>query len=274
MRHESITRAIQEAAAQFGADLENGTIWKPPLTAFVSATDSGFARLKEAVSPSHLLPEDVLPGAKTVISFFIPFQDRIVKSNENGDAASREWAEAYVRTNELIKRTSETLALLLEHNGFRAGQIPATHNFDEERLISNWSHRHIAHIAGLGSFGVNNMLITDLGCCGRFGSLVTDWEPETGTDCNGTNRPPSRQNAAERCLYKRNGSCGLCRAKCPAGAYPSGIFDRRICYQRCLQNAALYRGLGLADVCGKCLCGLPCSTRTPHPLTKADAIHS
>jgi epoxyqueuosine reductase QueG len=253
-RRELIVMTIHEVILQYERTLGDAQIWEQPLAAFAAAEDPGFSRLKEAVSASHLLPHDILPGAKTVVSFFIPFQERIIKSNGKGESASREWAETYIRTNELIGRISGELASLLEHEGFHAGQIPATHNFDEKRLVSDWSHRHAAHIAGLGTFGINNMLITERGCCGRFGSLVTDWEaPEI------TAPPPLR----ERCLHKRGGSCGLCREKCPAGAYSGGVFDRRVCYQRCLQNGELYRDLGLADVCGKCLCGLPCSRGIP-----------
>ena len=47
-----------------------------------------------------------------------------------------------------------------------------------KNLISDWSHRHVAVIAGLGKFGLNNMLITDNGCCGRVGSFITDLKIE------------------------------------------------------------------------------------------------
>jgi ferredoxin len=105
------------------------------------------------------------------------------------------------------------------------------------------------------------MLITDRGCCGRFGSLVTDLPPppeglKTGMVPVGT--------AGERCLYKRKGGCGLCRKKCPAGAYAvDGTFNRKACYGQCLKNAEIFRDIGLADVCGKCLVGLPCSDKAP-----------
>ncbi|WP_338094171.1 hypothetical protein [Methanorbis furvi] len=35
-----------------------------------------------------------------------------------------------------------------------------------------WSHRHFAVLAGLGTFGVNNMLITRMGCYGRVSSFA------------------------------------------------------------------------------------------------------
>lgn len=41
--------------------------------------------------------------------------------------------------------------------------------------MSEWSHRHAAYIAGLGIFGINNMLITNKGCVGRIPSFYEDF---------------------------------------------------------------------------------------------------
>jgi epoxyqueuosine reductase QueG len=263
---ERIISTVCETVEGYGRSFGEGSMWREPVTAFADSSDPLFGELKQAVSPGHLMPGDILPDAKTVICFFIPFCGEVIKGNETGEAASRQWAVCYIETNILIKHISEELAALLGADGFRTGQIPATHNFDEKRLVSDWSHRHAAWIAGLGSFGENNMLITEKGCCGRFGSLVTDWPPPKKA------RQPEKFAATtemrERCLNRRGFKCGLCRKKCPAGAYRDGasregIFDRHACYARCLQNAALHSDLGLADVCGKCLCGLPCSSGSP-----------
>jgi epoxyqueuosine reductase QueG len=257
---KEIVRRITETVSQYESDRGLAACRKAPLAAIVPAGAPGFGRLKQAVSPTHLLPEDILRGAKSVISFFIPFEDRIVDSNNVPGPASEAWALSYIQTNDLIAHIGADLEELLRSFGAESGKIPATHNFDESRLISDWSHRHIAWIASLGSFGMNNMLITEAGCCGRFGSLVTScaFPPEEYA--------PSAP-APERCLYKlrRAGgdACGLCRERCPAGAWEGGRFDRRRCYARCLENSRLYQHLGYADVCGKCLAGLPCSTRDP-----------
>ncbi|MDR2110941.1 MAG: hypothetical protein LBP32_06500 [Spirochaetaceae bacterium] len=249
-----IRETVEKAVLGYEGELGPRKIWKPPLIAFLSASRKDLSILKRAVSPSHLLPEDVLPGARAVISFFIPFEDGIVRSNIGGSLASEEWALAYVRTNDLIGRIGEALGELLGQGGYRAGKIPATHNFDKKRLISDWSHRHIAYIAGLGTFGINNMLITSRGCCGRFGSLVTD--------CPLEDSPPSPA-PGEKCLRKLGGTCGICQKRCPAGAYEPGGFNRHRCYEVCLKNAAFHRAAGCADVCGKCAVGLPCSLRDP-----------
>ena len=131
-------------------------------------------QLKKAVRPSHDLPGDLLPGARTVIAYFLPFDPAIPRSNHRGDFASETWAVAYIETNRLIATINEQLNHLLKQRGSGAPACPATHNFDEELLMSDWSHKHVAYIAGIGSFGHHHMLITDKGCCGRLGSVVTD----------------------------------------------------------------------------------------------------
>jgi epoxyqueuosine reductase QueG len=240
---------------------ENGirNFWEPPLLAAMSANHPLIPGLKQAVSPDHLLPDELLPGAKSVVVYFIPLADRIIESNMEGELASEEWALSYVITNSLLGFIKTKKKKTLAGSGFQAAKIKATHNFDKETLMSRWSHRHLAWIAGLGSFGLNNMLITSKGCCGRFGSLVTD------ADCGELGVHAASGPQKERCLNKINGSCGICRTKCPAGAYgEDGKFDRHKCYEVCLKNAGIHKSTGMADVCGKCLVGLPCSKNIPY----------
>ena len=237
-------------------------VWEAPLTAVLSAEDQRLPVLKRIAYAGHLLPRELLSDAKSIIVYFIPFAAEIIKSNETGKTASEEWAMAYVRTNGLIGVINDEIEKSLNGKGFLTEKVKATHNFDKETLMSQWSHRHIAHLAGLGSFGINNMLITSKGCCGRFGSLLTNAAPDVFNADIAVEQTSSPM--AERCLNKIDGSCGVCKKKCRYEAYKEGgKFDRYRCYEACLENAALYQSLGVADVCGKCLVGLPCSSTAP-----------
>jgi epoxyqueuosine reductase QueG len=229
-------------------------LWKEPITEIISAKDEKLITLKETVSFEHLLPCDILPDAESVICFFIPFHDNVIDSNLKGKMASDEWVMAYINTNDLIKTINDKIEILMEQNGYKTGKIPATHNFDTEKLISNWSHRHIAYIAGIGTFGINNMLITKHGCCGRLGSIIINYEFDEYKKIN---------EIKEKCLNKRNGSCGICQKKCIVNAYENTGFNRNKCYEQCLENAKYHKKAGHADICGKCLVGLPCSKREP-----------
>ena len=243
---------IGKFVAQYPERCRTQSRWQEPLVSFVDASDARLLSLKEQVSSTHLLPHDLLENAKTVVVYFLPFASDIPKSNVAQRYCSKEWASCYIETNQLIHDLNRHLKNELAKAGYQAAVTPATHNFDPKTLISNWSHRHLAQLAGLGSFGLNNMLLTEKGCCGRLGSLVTDLEI-------GTSRLPFM----ELCLHKSKGVCGICLAKCVNGALTLDGFDRRKCYAMCLENDRQYRELGLCDVCGKCCVGLPCSFGNP-----------
>jgi len=254
--YDNIIETIKSTIVDYKASNQTDNLWKEPIIEIIPAENDKFKILKDAVSPDHFMPNDVLPDAKSIVVFFMPFEENIVSSNDNGPKVSEEWVRAYLTTNDLIKKISDNIETLMIKNGYRAGKIPATHNFDTKKIVSNWSHRHIAYLAGMGTFGINNMLITKNGCCGRFGSIVINYKFNEYKKINA--------NAMEeKCLNKKNGSCGICQKKCIANVYANGKFDRFGCYKQCLENAENHRHIGHADVCGKCLVGLPCSTKEP-----------
>jgi epoxyqueuosine reductase QueG len=248
-----ITTAIRRQVAEAGATTE----YRDPPVGFVAAADPRFLDLRRVVHPSHMMPQDLLPGARSVVSFFLPFARWVVEANAgHKEKVAREWAVAYVETNALIGRIAAHLIESLAGRGIRAAAEPATHNFDPVSLISRWSHKSVAVIAGLGSFGLHHMVITDSGCAGRFGSLVIDADILTELD---KVLPITPTEPRERCLYFHDGSCLECVMRCPVGALDeSDPIDKQRCYERLLNVAQEYRHLGLADVCGKCAIG-PCS---------------
>ena len=247
-----IDEIIKNFVEDYSKNKDINTRWKEPLVAYADGLDDDFYNLKNLVSPTHNLPTDFLEDAKTVIAYFLPFEDEIIKSNIEGIHSSKQWALAYVETNKLIAGINENLNEKLKDLGYDSVCVPATHNFDEKKLISDWSHRHAAFIAGIGSFGLNNMLITEKGCCGRVGTLITNLKIE-----------PTERKREENCLYKYGINCRKCVDRCVNRALSLDFFDRHRCYEMCLENAGLNEEIGLADVCGKCLVNLPCSTRNP-----------
>jgi len=252
---ELTTTTIRRQVA--GADTI--TRYREPLVAFVAADDPRFAELKRVVHPTHMLPGDLLPGARSVVSFFLPFDERVVQANaRERERVAREWAVAYVETNALIGRINAALIEQLAGRGIRAAAEPATHNFDPVTLVSRWAHKSVAVIAGLGSFGLHHLVITDAGCAGRFGSLVLDADP-SGLGSSGQGLPASHLPPRERCLYFHDGSCLECVLRCPAGALDeSGELDKQRCRTHCHATSEGFEDLGDAHVCGKCTFG-PCA---------------
>ena len=249
---KKIVACIEETVAAAGRRPGIITAWRRPVVGFADAADPLFGRLRHAVRPSHALPDDLLPGARSVVAYFLPFDRSLGSANHRGGFSVEAWAVAYIETNRLIAEINDVLSGLLEGDGCRGTRLPATHNFDAQELMSDWSHKHVAWIAGIGAFGRHHMLITDKGCCGRLGSLVTD-----------AVIPPTPRTGRERCLFKHDGSCGKCTPRCPADALAGDPFDRRACYARLLENARLHERHGLADVCGKCAAVVPCSFIDP-----------
>jgi epoxyqueuosine reductase len=240
---------LDAAIHRLVAEADTVTEYREPLVGFAAADDPRFAGLRRVAEPSHLLPTDLLPGARSVVSFFLPFALWVVEANaREKEQVAREWAVAYVETNALIGRITAHLTEALAQRHVRAAAEPATHNFDPVSLVSRWSHKSVAVIAGLGSFGLHQMVITNAGCAGRFGSLVLDAE-----------LPVEPVAPRERCLYFHDGSCLECVLRCPAGALDaSAPLDKQACYRRLLDVTREYEELGLVDVCGKCAIG-PCS---------------
>lgn len=241
---EFISAAIKRQVAEAGTT----TSYREPLVGFAAADDPRFPELRRVVEPTHLMPQDLLPSARSVVSFFLPFKQWVLEANARHiKEVALEWAQAYLETNALIDRITAHLIELLAEWGIRAAAEPATGNFDPVSLTSRWSHRSVAVIAGLGSFGLHHLLITDAGCAGRLGSLVVDADLAVAAE------------PKERCLYFHDGSCNKCILRCPVGALDeSGQLDKQRCYSRLLDVAKGYEYLGTVEVCGKCAIG-PCS---------------
>jgi len=227
--------------------------WGEPVFAYASARDPKFAELKDIIGNHHKLPLDILPDARTLIAYFVPLSERIASSNAGGRMASAEWARAYLQTVDLIKSIEKGLVHHVALEGWTVAKTADHRSWDPDTMKCDWSHRHAAYIAGLGTFGMNRALITGKGVCGRIGTILTDAYIE-----------PTPRPDVDYCLYKRDGSCGLCIPACPVSALDgSGNYDNRKCLEFTEENAEFHKKIGYADVCGKCMSGMPCSTCAP-----------
>ena len=243
---------IQEYVSTRKRNEGTHTDWEAPLIAFASATDPAFDRLRAAVGRSHKTPRELFPTSETVVVYFLPFVREIVESNDSIGKSSEQWARAYVETNKLIIDMNEHLVKELKDFGIGALSLVPTYNFDPETLTAGWSHKHAAFIAGLGTFGLHKMIITEKGCAGRLGSFLID-----------TEIPPSPRPFFEYCLYKYNRSCRKCVDKCTFGALREDSYDRFACHEILKGNNERYGHLGPSDVCGKCATMVPCSFENP-----------
>ena len=253
MDNATIERMVTDFVLSYQRHRRVETTWRVPTVGFATATDPLFARFKDIIRPTHATPRELLPGASSVIVYFVPFSKELQRDNFEMDYyCSRSWAVAYLETNRLIAELNGYVKHELESHGHRVTCPPPTHNFDRRSLMSDWSHRHVAYAAGVGRFGVHNLIITEKGCNGRLGSVVTDLVLEASSHLDG-----------EFCLQRAGIDCLKCVERCQYGALCADSFDRDACYRQCLVNDQYHQNLDLTDVCGKCSVKVPCSVSNP-----------
>lgn len=261
MNLKDLAQWLVEYVANYPEKHNQIAIWREPIVSCAPA-DGRFQRLKEITVPDHALPQDLLPDAKTVVVWFIPFKFHIQMDNTGGERPALSWGRAYLSTNDMITCIGDALKEMIEDAGGKVALTPTTHNFDKQLLVSRWSHKHLGHLIGLGRYGTNCQFITPAGCSGRMGSLVTDMDlgdhPLVTVD--------------ELCLIKSGKKCGKCIKACPVEALSENGLDRSVCYARLRENYHLFMEPdGLPDttnVCAKCQVGMPCSKKSPLPVNQ------
>lgn len=240
-----IEELIVDFVARYPKENNLPEIWRTPLVGYADARNGYIRELKDIVIDTHAMPEEFLENPTVVIAYFIPFKKELAATNifVPDNSASEEWADAYKGTNAMMAKLSAYLAEELQNMGYRAA-VPTSGGLLGETLKSNWSQRHVAYVAGLGTFGINNLLITKDGCCGRYNTVVADI-PVT----------PDQPLTHENCLYKSKGLCKKCVSNCFPGALTETGFDRFKCFEQCEKNKEIYG----VDVCGKCAVDIPCA---------------
>ena len=259
MTFDELYQWLRGFAATYPETYDQRAIWREPIMA-CAPVDDRFQRLKAITASDHLLPQDLLPDARTVVVWLVPFKRHIQADNTGGERPSLSWGRAYLSTNAMIEATGRAMQALIASAGGTVALTPSTHNFDQQRLVSRWSHKHLGHLIGLGRYGTNCQLITPAGCSGRMGSLVTS--------LNLGDHPVI--TSEELCLLKAGKRCGACIQACPVGALTEEGLDRAVCYARLQENYRLRMapdGLPTStEVCAKCQVGMPCSWKSPLPI--------
>ena len=137
---------IEDYVSTYPAKTGEANVWRKPLLATAQA-DARFNILPRIAAEDHALPQDLLPSARSVVVFFVPFVKALAVENHKGEFPCRNWEITYASTNQLINSVCEHIQHYLEEQGYKATLTPATHNFDQEKLVSRWSHKHLGYIS-------------------------------------------------------------------------------------------------------------------------------
>jgi epoxyqueuosine reductase len=191
-----------------------------PLVGFASASRWD-EPLFEPWVPEAFRPRAIFPETETVIVIGMPVSLPVIES-----APSIWYHELYRTVNSLLDQAGYRIASLLTAEGHPSAWVPrdgyGSIGVLMERPVAFFSHRHAAFLAGLGNFGMNNMLLTpEFGPRVRFASILTAAEIR-----------PDPLHEKPLCVR-----CRRCVEACPVhalegGDYPEGLTDKKTCATR------------------------------------------
>jgi len=259
--HNSQDNSVKKEEA-LRADLEGMRFFDEPLFGYASAGDPFFKEAKKAeiIGAHFMAPEEWLPGAKTVISVFLPFTEQVRKANAlDMSWPAYEWLHARIEGHAFQIKICRFVEDMLKKEGFAvlspmldsrlSSRNPLISDKSEQGFYTvNWSERHAAYAAGLGTFGLSKGLITRKGVAGRYLSVITaaHFEP--------SERP--YKGVYDYCTF-----CGACIDNCPVKAISK---EKGKLHQPCSEFLDVvkvkhppYYG------CGKCQVKVPCEDKAP-----------
>ncbi len=262
---KNIDKILQYLYAEAGAD----AWFDAPFFRVANADDPWFERFKTLIGDFHWTPQEALsrvaPGAKarSVIVWILPATEAVRHANRfERDAPARLWSDMRTFGEMANEKIAAGLARTLSDAGFPSvaphlEQLKSGFKVGTLDYASHWSERHVAWMAGLGTFGLHASLITERGSAMRVGSVVTELALEA-------NVRPYGDDPFAWCTR-----CGACIERCPAGAVGERFEDRDKARCGALGLEFFHRRRALdpsyngVPGCGLCQTGVPCEFKRP-----------
>jgi len=263
----------------------NAPIFDEPVVVFANGDNSAFQKLKTIVGEFHLTPREAIVkhikakgwrfGVKnyieniSVVSWAlpIPYQTRLSERKTTYGGSTR-YNHTRWRGGIFTESLIGYVCSLLEIMGYNAVAPSRSRFFEMKEMsggwrVANWSERHIAYTCGLGTVGLNGLMITPKGCAVYLGSMVCDIAL--------TPTAVSYTSHVANCLFYHDASCRRCMERCLAGAISEEGRNNIRCRENLvkkqstkLKSLGLDKALiGLAPSCGLCSTKVPCETRIP-----------
>lgn len=269
-----IKRYFRESKDNWFEEIED-TYYEEPIIKFADADDALFGEYKKIIGEHHFTPKEAFElsfgegsyKGGTVISVVLPVNEKTRKSNRSQKVlASKEWALSRTFGDEVfIRGFVKYLENYLNEMGYRTIAPYFSEWFKILRNASgptsNWSERHIAYAAGLGTFSINDGFITEKGIAVKLISVVTELKL--------TPDARAAKNHTENCLLCSKGICGACIKRCPVSAISKEGHDKIKCFKYVYgpESSKLAEAYGASPKagsgCGLCQTGVPCEGKNP-----------
>jgi epoxyqueuosine reductase QueG len=230
-------------------------LFDAPVFAFGCAVDELYTKFKQTdvIGERHISPREWLPDASTVISFFLPYTERIRVANaQSRDWPAEEWLHGRYEGQLFVKELSVQIHKALTDAGYQS-LVPILDPRNKSwndggKYSASWSERHVAFACGLGTFGLTKGIITEKGACGRLGSVITALDL-------------SKDVRQYKDVYEYCTMCGLCVPQCPAGAISlTAGKENTLCGALLDKTTAKHKP---RYGCGKCQVNVPCESGIP-----------
>lgn len=256
---------------KFGAE----KMWDTPVVGFASGADDIFNQYKstEICGIEHWTPAEAFAKAYpdsnasadelTVVSWILPQTEKTKASLRAETWPSERWSRSRIFGECINEALREYMVNTLRNAGYDVIApvlLPEWTRLENPRQVitSKWSERHIAHAAGLGTFGFCDGLITPVGKAHRLGSIVIRLKVEPDK------RPYKDIHAY--CLFYTKGTCLACIKRCTPGALTKEGHNKLKCRAFLRGPSTEYNKekFGLDGYgCGMCQTGVPCESGIP-----------
>jgi epoxyqueuosine reductase len=248
---------------------EDEPAFEAPLVGFAAGDDPLFEELKRYAGASHWTPGEAfalafpdvasVAGELAVISWILPHAQQTKRDNRRERSVPAErWARAKLFGEQFNVALRDHLVARFSEAGIAAVAPTRLPQWSMEAVTSNWSERHMAYAAGLGTFGLCDGLITPLGKAMRCGSVVARLAlPAT---------PRVYSDHHAYCDFFAGKRCAVCAERCPVGAISERGHDKTRClaYLTQVRRELIEPHFGFStDACGLCQTNVPCESRIP-----------
>ncbi len=251
----------------------NEPAWTEPIIGYSNGADPLYDFYKKDIGTFYVLPIEYLkhafpdseakPQELSVISWVLPQTDATKKDHRKETQWPCErWARSRIFGEEVNDELRRHLVKALIDAGVEAvapllSPLWRRETSPKYGFASTWSERHAAHVAGLGTFGLSDGLITPKGKAHRVGSVIANIALPSGR------RPYTGHHAY--CLFYAKHTCGNCMKKCPVNAITERGHDKVKCSayvsatHTYVESHYGFKGYG----CGLCQVGVPCESNIP-----------